>query len=151
MKILKAGIIAGSVLTSSGAVAPTWADIFDDAKALDQKAAALVATEGEKAFSKLGDPNGGFIQGELYIVVLDRQGIMRAHRNAKLVGMNMWDEADPDGVKFTQDAIKIAETAGSGWQTYRFPNPVSKKIEIKKAWIEKAGDFVVICGAYTKQ
>ena len=71
---------------------------------------------------------------------------MRANINPKLVGMNMWESADPDGVKFTQAAIKIGETTGSGWQNYRFTNPVSKKIEPKQTWVQKAGEFVTLCG-----
>lgn len=148
LKIFRNLLVAAFVAFFCVTLAPVQAATLDDAKALAEKAAVLVSAEGEKAFPKLADPNGEFIQGELYVVVVDQQGIMRAHRNPKLVGMNMWDEEDPDGVKFTQDAVKIATTTGGGWQTYKFPNPVTKKIATKKAWVQKAGDFVVICGAY---
>jgi len=150
-ELLKAGMVAGCVLALSGALAPTMANKLDDAKALDQKAANLVAAEGAKAFPQISDPKGGFVQGELYVVVLDQKGVVRAHPNPGIVGVNMWDSTDPDGVKFTQDAIKIADTTGSGWQTYKFTNPVDRKIETKRTWVQKAGDFVVMCGAYSKQ
>jgi signal transduction histidine kinase len=67
-----------------------------------------------------------------------------AHYNPKFVGMDTWETADPDGVKLGQDSVKIAQTAGAGWTSFKFVNPVSKKIEPKKAWVMKAGDYVIV-------
>jgi hypothetical protein len=35
--------------------------------------------------------------------------------------------------------------------TYKFTNPATRKIEPKKTWVHKVGDFVVISGAYVKE
>lgn len=120
----------------------------EQAQALADKAASLVAKDGDKAFATLSDPNGPFHQGELYVTVLDRKGVVRANINPKLIGMNMWDARDPDGVLFTQDAWKAVANSETGWQSYKFVNPMSKKIEPKKTWVHKVGDYVVLCGAY---
>ncbi|HWK44868.1 MAG TPA: cache domain-containing protein [Stellaceae bacterium] len=149
--MLKTGkiiVAAGLALLLAGVMTPVRAATLEEAQALGDKAAALIVAEGEKAFPLISDPKGEFVQGDLYVTVLDHQGVVRATLNPKLVGMNMWESADPDGVKFTQDAVNIGETAGSGWQSYKFTNPVSKKIQLKKAWIRKAGDFVTLCGIY---
>jgi hypothetical protein len=144
-------IFAGFALLLVGAMTPARAGTAAEAKALAEKAAVLIVAEGEKAFPLLSDPKGEFVKGDMYVTVLDRQGVVRANINPKLIGMNMWEAIDPDGVKFTQDAVKIGQTTGSGWQNYRFTNPVSKKIEPKQTWVQKAGDFVAISGFYVTQ
>jgi cytochrome c len=115
------------------------------------KAAALVAAEGEKAFPAISDPAGAFHQGEVYVVVIDRKGVVRAHINSKLIGANMWEAADPDGVKFTQLSWTATDKSETAWITYKFTNPESKKIEPKKAWVHRVGDFVVQSGVYVKE
>lgn len=151
LKSGKMAMAAGFAFLLTGALAPALAGSADEAKALGEKAVALIAAEGEKAFPLLSDPKGEYVKGDMYVTVLDHQGVVRANINPKLVGMNMWESADPDGVKFTQEAINIGKTAGSGWQNYRFTNPVSKKIEPKKTWVQKAGEFVTLCGYYVTQ
>ncbi|MBV8534376.1 MAG: cache domain-containing protein [Alphaproteobacteria bacterium] len=120
----------------------------EDAQALAEKAAGLVKAEGDKAFATLSDPNGGYVQGELYVTVLDRQGVVRANINQKVIGVNMWEAKDPDGTLFTQEAWKVVASSESGWTRYKYVNPTTKKIEAKKAWVHKVGDYVVLCGAY---
>jgi len=133
------------------ALTPARAATPEDAQALAEKAAALLKAEGESALPKLSDPDGPFHQGELYVTVLDRKGNVRANINPKLIGLNMWEAKDPDGVLFTQDAWKAVENSETGWQRYKFVNPNTKKIEPKKTWVHKVGDFVVLCGAYVKE
>jgi len=133
------------------ATVSVWGATPDDAKAMADKAAALVAAEGEKAFAKIDDPNGEFHQGELYVVVIDRQGVVRATLNPKLIGVNMWEAVDPDGVKFTQMSWSATEKSGTAWISYKFTNPVSKKIEPKRTWVHRVGDYVVQSGVYVKE
>jgi hypothetical protein len=142
----KTTIVAGLALLLAG-VAPAVAGTPDEAKALCEKAAALVVAEGEKAFAKIDDPAGEFVQGDLNVAVFDHTGVMRAHMNPKLVGINMWESSDPDGAKFVQDQLKIGDTAGSGWYTWKYVNIVTKKIGPKKGWVQKAGEFTVISSA----
>ena len=137
--------------TRSGAAVPARAGTPEQAKALAEKAAVFVASDGEKAFPIISDPKGEYVQGDVYVTVLDHQGIARANINPKLIGMNMWEATDPDGVKFTQEAVRIGDATGTGWVTYKFTNPVSKKIEPKKTWVHKVGDYVVIAGAYVTE
>ncbi len=150
MKNLKA-IIAALALVMAGALWQANAATPEDAQALAEKAAALVKAEGEKAYAKLSDPNGGYVQGELYVTVIDRKGTVLANINQKVIGINMWDAKDPDGNLFTQDLWKVVANADSGWTRYKYVNPTTKKIEPKKAWVHKIGDVVVLCGAYVKE
>jgi len=148
LKSAKLVILAGFALILAGAMAPARAGDPEQAKALAEKAAALVASEGEKAFPKISDPNGEFVQGDTYVTVVDHQGVVHATLNAKLIGVNMWDATDPDGVKFTQLPVQIGDASGTGWFSYKFTNPTTKKIQPKKAWVHKVGNFYVFSGAY---
>jgi hypothetical protein len=144
-------MLAGAFMLALAAAAPAGAASPDDAKAMAEKAAALVKAEGEKAFPTISDPNGAFHQGEVYVTILDRQGVVRATLNPKLIGVNMWEATDPDGVKFSQLPWKATESSETAWITYKFTNPESKKIEPKKAWVHRVGDFVVFSGVYVKE
>ena len=55
---------------------------------------------------------------------------------------------DPDGTYYVKERIEIVKAKGKGWQDYKFSNPVTKKIEHKTAYVEKAGDLIFGCGAY---
>jgi cytochrome c len=146
---VRIGVVAVALL--GAAIAPVLAATPEEAQAMAEKAAALVAAQGEKAFAAISDPSGEFHKGELYVVVIDRQGVVRAHINSKLVGVNMWEATDPDGVKFTQQSWKSTEQSPTAWFSYKFTNPENKKIEPKKTWVHRVGDFVVQSGAYIKE
>lgn len=141
-------LIAGMVLLGSVGVA--CASQKDDAKALVKKAAAYMKENGkEKAFAEISNPQGKFVKGELYVFVLDPKGLMLAHgANAKLIGKNLYDLKDPDGVYFTRDILNVAKKGGGWTPKYKFTNPASKKIETKVTYAEPAGDLAVGCGIY---
>ena len=150
LKKLTRVAIAAAVLAASAAFMSAQAATPDDAKAMAEKAAALVSTEGEKAFPTISNPNGPFHQGEIYVTVLDRKGVVRATLNPKLIGVNMWEATDPDGVKFSQLPWTATEKTPTAWISYKFTNPETKKIEPKKAWVHRVGDYVVFSGVYVK-
>jgi hypothetical protein len=146
---VRIGIVAMTML--GAAIAQGLAATPEEAQVMADKAAALIAAQGDKAFPAISDPNGEFHKGELYVVVIDRQGVVRAHINSKLVGVNMWESADPDGVKFTQQSWKSTEQSPTAWISYKFTNPETKRIEPKKAWVHRVGDYVVQSGVYVKE
>ncbi len=141
-------ILFASLFLLGGFVAGARAASPDDAKAMAEKAVALVKAEGEKAFPKLSDPNGEYVKGEIYVTVIDKQGVVRANINPKMIGVNMWDATDPDGVKITQLSWQATENAETAWISYKFTNHATKKIELKKTWVHRVGDYVVQSGVY---
>ena len=60
LKKLTRMAIAALLVAASAALIPAQAATPDDAKAMAEKAAALVAKDGDKAFSQISDPNGAF-------------------------------------------------------------------------------------------
>jgi cytochrome c len=121
-----------------------------DAEKMVKSAITYFKANGqEKAFAEFSNPNGKFVQGDLYVFVYDMTGKCVAHGgNPKMVGKDLIDMKDPDGKSFVKERIEIAKSKGKGWQNYKFTNPVSKTIEDKTAYVEKVGNFIVGCGAY---
>lgn len=104
-----------------------------------------------KAFKEFTNKKGDFVKGQLYIFVVDFNGLTLAHGgNEKLVGKNMMDLKDADNVYFIREMAKIAKKKGEGWVNYNWPNPQTKKIEKKSSYVKKMpGDnFFLGCGIY---
>jgi methyl-accepting chemotaxis protein len=103
-----------------------------------------------RALADFSDANGGFVEGDLYLVVLDTRGVVRANGgNRALIGKNDWDVTDADGKKQTQEMIQTGRERGMGWVDYRWPNPKKGgKVERKSTYCELVGDLVVGCGVY---
>jgi len=124
----------------------------EEAEALVKKAINMIKTEGkEKAFAEINNPKGKFVDRDLYIFVYDLNGKCLAHGfNSKMIGKDLLEMKDADGRYFVKERIEIAKTKGKGWQDYKFTNPLTKKIELKTAYIEKVDDLIVGCGVYKK-
>lgn len=124
----------------------------EEAQAKIAIAVAALKSEGPAAYAKFSDRNGGFVDRDFYVVVFDRHGKCLAHGfNAALIGQDMWEIQDPDGVKFVQEFWKVVEThPDDGMVRFRFTNPVTKKIEAKAMLVRKVGDVVLVAGYYPK-
>jgi signal transduction histidine kinase len=55
---------------------------------------------------------------------------------------------DADGKLFTRAMVELAVAKGSGWEEYKFENPLTHKVERKVAYVERVGDSIVGCGAF---
>lgn len=124
----------------------------EEAEAMVKKAINMIKTEGrEKAFAEINNPKGKFVDRDLYIFVYDLNGKCVAHGfNPKMIGKDLLEMKDADGRYFVKERIEIAKTKGKGWQDYKFTNPLTKKIEVKTAYIEKVDDLIVGCGVYKR-
>jgi cytochrome c len=148
---IRFSLVALALVVSAAFLPAHAAGTPEQAQALANKAAALVASEGAKAFSDISNPHGAFAQGDLYVVVVDQKGVIRANGMLpKLIGVNMWNAKDPDGDLITQKIIKKADSDGTGWVMIKFTNPATNTIQPKKTWVHKVGDYVVFCGAYVQ-
>jgi signal transduction histidine kinase len=149
MKRIVGLLVVMSLLLVSGAFAADKGTPAE-AEALVKKAIAYIKANGkDKAFAEFGNPKGQFVDRDLYIFVYDMTGKCVAHgQNPKQVGKDLSDLTDPDGKPFVKERIEIAKTKGSGWQDYKFTNPTNKKIEQKRAYIEKYEGFIVGSGVY---
>jgi cytochrome c len=122
----------------------------EEAKQLVEKAVAYVKANGEeKALKEFNNPKGEFTKGDMYIFVLDPNGVLLANVNLpKLVGTNVLNSPDSKGKLHRKEMVELAKKQGSGWVEYNQLNPVTKKDEAKISYIEKVGNLIVGCGAY---
>jgi signal transduction histidine kinase len=120
----------------------------EEVKALVERAVAHIHEVGrERAFVDFSRPDGGFVDGELYIFCQDASGVVVAHGgNPQLVGRNMADVRGPDGKLANVEINRLGLTQGSGWLEFRWPNPATKRIELKAAYVMKVDDHTV-CGS----
>jgi len=122
----------------------------DEAKAMVDRAVALIESQGaSSAYATFNDGKDGFRDRDLYVFVADFQGKLLAHGAKKqLVGKSLLNLKDPDGKAFMQEFISVGKGSGSGWVDYKWPNPVTDKVEQKSSYIQRVGDTLVGVGIY---
>jgi cytochrome c len=118
----------------------------EEAKAFSERAAAYIVQVGEaKAFADFSRPNGGFVDGELCVFCYDREGVSKAHgANPLFVGKNLLHIKDPDGKELEAAIVKTGFEQGRGWVDFKWPNPMTKTIQSKSAYVIRTND--VVCG-----
>jgi len=100
-----------------------------------------------KAVNDKTDP--AFHDRDLYSFVYDLKGVNVAHgARPALVGKNLISLKDQNGVYLIQEMIALAKGPGNGWVDYKWPNPITDKIEDKSSYVEKMGDYFVGVGVY---
>lgn len=153
MKLLVKIIVGLALLATTTAYAADRGSA-DEAKALALKAAALFEAKGGDAIDAFNATKASFVDRDLYVTVIDHQGFVRASSgpSAALIGKNTWDAEDPDGKKFVQEFWKLADSGDNqGWLTYRYIDPLTKKLAHKKAFVRRVGDYVLTCGSYVAE
>jgi cytochrome c len=151
-KLIKAillATLAAGFMASAGA--ETRATL-DEAKAMVKKARAYIREVGtEKAYAEISNPKGRFVDRELYIYVYDKSLNNLAHGgNQRLIGKNLADLRDTDGVYINKGLLEVAQKGGGTFK-FKFLNPATKAIEVKTGYAEMEGDVMVGSGVYTAQ
>jgi cytochrome c len=121
-----------------------------EAEAMVKKAIAMAKAKGlDAAFAEINNPKGQFTDRDLYVFVYDMNGKVMAHgQNLNMIGKVLMDVKDADGKAFVKERIEIAKTKGSGWQDYKFSDPLTKRIEYKRAYVERYEDLIFGSGIY---
>ncbi len=124
----------------------------DEAVALVKQAIARTAEIGmDKAKLEFMDHGGKFVDRDLYLIILDRDGIRVVHgQNPKLVGKTYYDAIDVNGVEYGKLVEQIATGPGKGWFKFAFKDPISGKVLPKENYVETAGDYTFIAGVYQR-
>jgi hypothetical protein len=145
-------LVCSLVVALPKVMADTVLGTPEEAKALAEEAAAHYKKVGrEKALADFNDKQGKFVKKDLYIFVIDTDGNTLAHGdNPKLIGKNLLEVKDLNGVYFFKEFIKTAKDGeGKGWVTYQWPHPDTKKPRAKASYIIRVEDKVLLgCGAY---
>ena len=117
----------------------------EEAKAMSEKAAALVNQKGQEAFSVFATEESGYLTKDLYVFCMDLEGKMLLHaKKPELVGENL-KGFNKYGDTLFQDMIAVAADRGRGWVDYRWPYPGSDEIKQKTSYIIR-NDKGFFCG-----
>jgi signal transduction histidine kinase len=121
-----------------------------EAMALVKKAVEYVKANGaEKAYAEFSNKTGQFKDRDLYVVVYDTTGKCLAHgSNSKLIGKDLIDAQDADGVFYVKKRVELMKTSATFWQDYKFSDPLTKKIEPKSTYCQKVDNTAVCVGIY---
>ena len=136
------------------AVSPSSAAEFgsrDEAVAMVKRVIDKFAQSGAEAtFKAVNDKSDpAFHDRDLYPFVYDLKGVNVAHgARPALIGKNLISLKDQNGVYLIQEMIGLAKGPGNGWVDYKWPNPITDKIEDKSSYVEKMGDYFVGVGVY---
>lgn len=103
---------------------------------------ARFAKDGAEAtFKAVTAQEKDFKDRDLYPFIYNLEGWNVAHgANPKLVGKLLIKTKDQDGNYLIQHMVRIAHGPGVGWVDYKWPHPLTHKIQDKSAYIEKLGD-----------
>ena len=150
MRILAFLVFAALITIASPAPAAEFGS-KDEAVAMVKRVQAEFKKAGPDAtFKEVSDKSvKDFHDRDLYPFVYDMSGLCVAHgARPALIGKNLIDLKDQDGKFLIREMVSMAKGPGSGWIDYKWPNPLTNKIEDKSSYVEKMGDYFVGVGIY---
>ena len=137
-----------SLLLAAGSVPAGERGTPEEARALLERAVALVEGEGEeKALATFNDRHGPFVDRDLYVFCMGPEYKITAHLDLGMRGVDVATLKDPDGKEIGREMIMIAKQGGGSLE-YRWVNPVSRKVETKISFLRRAGSQFCGVGAY---
>jgi cytochrome c len=123
----------------------------DEAVAMVKRIQDMFKAHGADTTFKAVDDKAvaSFHDRDLYPFIYDLKGTCVAHgARPALVGKMLYDLKDQDGKYLIREMVTLAQGTGSGWVDYKWPNPITNKIEDKSSYVEKMGDYFVGVGVY---
>jgi signal transduction histidine kinase len=145
-------LVFALVIGSSSANAGAEFGTKDEAVAMVHRVQEMFNKDGVDAtFKAINDPNAKeFRDRDLYPFVYDVTGRCVAHgARPALIGKSLIDIKDQDGKFLIREMITMVNGPGHGWVDYKWPNPITNKIEDKTSYVEKLGDnYFVGVGVY---
>jgi len=153
-------VMIAAILSIATALAPPVSPATAAQFGTKEEAAAMVKRVQDKfrkdgpdaTFRAVTAKARAFHDRDLYPFIYTLDGVVVAHgAKPELVGKNLISLKDQNGTYIIQEMIALAKGPGSGWVDYKWPNPITDKIEDKSSYIEKMGDYFVGVGIYRVQ
>lgn len=145
ISIIAVAMLASATLAHAADKKATRAD----AEALVNRGVVLFQEKGPaEAIRIVNQGAKPFLEGELYLFVIDDKGAIAAHAfDQARVGIAADELYDHEGQPYGKLMLKLANEKGV-WIPYRQFNPVSKKVEPKHSFVRKADGYIFGCGVY---
>lgn len=114
----------------------------DEAIAMTGEVVAMFKEKGaDETYKAVTDKK--FINKDLYPFIYSMEGVVLAHgQKAAMVGMNRWETTDElvNGKKYIQEFVSVAKSGTPGWVSYKFLDPLTKKVMDKESYIVPLDD-----------
>jgi methyl-accepting chemotaxis protein len=123
----------------------------DQARQMVFDAMVQIRTEGfERARQDFHDPNGPFIDRDMYIFIFDRAGYYVVHgAMPEKDGTDLRSIPGLDADALVSDAWYVCDTEQGGWVNYTIVNPVTGDVQGKSSYVIPIDDDRLIgCGCY---
>jgi signal transduction histidine kinase len=122
----------------------------NDAKYWVEQAIAFYKACGKRiALAEFNNPNGQFVEDELYVFVLSPKGTMLAHGlNERFVGEEFIDVKDSDGKTHIKEIVDTANAKRSGWVQYKWFHPGLRRVLPKTTYFEMIDDLIICSAVY---
>ncbi|MBP6901164.1 MAG: cache domain-containing protein [Burkholderiaceae bacterium] len=121
----------------------------DEARSLVQRALPLLQQQGVAgAAEALHSKTQGFVDRDLYVWVIDREGRYVVHgAKPESEGKRVHEIPGIDGERFVRDAWAVPD--GGGWIEYDIVNPANGSVQPKASFVLRLdGRHIVGCGFY---
>jgi polar amino acid transport system substrate-binding protein len=120
---------------------------------VDEALAYAQSHDKEAALQEFMDTTGRFYRnkGSLYIFAYSMKGdALCLPAQPEKVGENRWDLKDESGGYFVRAFVYVAQSTGSGWVCYRYPNPShDMQVQDKTSYVAKVDDeWLLGAGTY---
>jgi len=122
-----------------------------EAKDLLQRANDFITIHGkEEAFKEFNNRKGEFFLKDLYIFVIDMEGVVLVHSfEPQLVNNNQLHLKDVQGKFFIKEFIEQMRSRTTAWVEYKWHNYDNNRIESKLTYLMKIDDTCFMgCGVY---
>ncbi|MDZ7813245.1 MAG: cache domain-containing protein [Ideonella sp.] len=143
------------LVTRAGALSQAVAAIrlrqgsADEARDMVHKALNLIKTNGmDAAFATFRSADAGYVDRDLYVFVVDREGRYVVHAAKKAMeGHRVHEVPGIDGDRFTREAWEA--TKGQHWVEYNIVNQANGQVQPKASYVVALNDkWLIGCGIY---
>lgn len=141
-------LVLTTVLATQGALAAERATPHEARVMFDRAVEFMEANGPEHAFAAFNDPKGDFVRKDLYVFVIDDQGVYQASGAAPdaLVGLTVLNTTDAAGNPLFREMIDITRARQEGTVRYMWLNRLTNNIEPKVSYVRKIGNYVLGVG-----
>src|SRR5262249_19807499 len=118
---------------------------------LDKAVTYFDGNGAARAFCAFNDTKGAFHEGPLYVFVINMDGVYFAHSAAPtLIGTSLRDTRDATGQPIGNLVMEAVAAQQTEPVEYMWLNYSTNKVEKKRTYLKKTGNFVIGVGYYTR-
>lgn len=122
------------------------------AKSMVDRAVAAIDENGwPNALVAVPPETWARLDDDLYVFIVDTDGVIVFHPNRRAIGVNVAAARDPDGYAYMQDLMTQLNSEGAtGLVEYYWSRPSDGEIRLKRTYARRIGNLLVACGVYVE-